>query len=190
MKELFKAQDIHIIIPYPGKEYNGDIAVFSSTDSPEYRYYVEDLAKRKIPYIIEKDWLRALALSLVYPRKQFSKVTIGVDPGNQCGIVVLGDGVLIYGLKIDCSKLGESIRKIYDSIPSRTRKIYVGNGTGLETVITELNNIGFEYIIIDENTTTRTPIKSNITKLLKDKDLIAGYTIAVRGDYDWGIRVS
>ncbi|MCE4609753.1 MAG: hypothetical protein F7C36_05180 [Desulfurococcales archaeon] len=189
MSRILEAQGIEIEIPYPFTGLRGDIAVFRTPRDPEFYYYIKDLDEKGIPYIVELDPLRAISLSLIYPRSLFFKVVIGIDPGDRCGLVLLGDGVLLYSEKVQCNIIGERIRELSGLVEALEYRVYIGGGTGIDTALSSLENKGIKYRIVEEYKTTKDPSNGPITSLLKDKDLVAGYTIAVRGESLWATRL-
>ncbi len=187
--ELFKLQGIRISVPGAEKILlpDGGIAVLESRRSPEYLYYGEVLRRSGYPCIFERDPLRAVSLAITYPGSVLNRVVIGVDPGDSCGLVALGDGLVLFAEKINCMNIKDKIQYIVGSIPGKAYSIFVGDGQGLGGVLDALTSISLASNIrlglVEEKGSTREPVRGPLASYLKDKDLLAGLTIAVRGGY-------
>ena len=108
-------------------------------------------------------------------KKGYKKIVVGVDPGNSCGIAILGDNKVIE------TKTGSSIndatKLIVENIkrfPAETKIVRVGDGTpeyttALVSLLDELLPQEILVEIVKEAGTSRLPRKSVNRRLLKDK---------------------
>jgi hypothetical protein len=175
------AQGLELIIPSGMNIPDADLAVFPSLGSPEYRFYYPLVERKGIPSIVEEDPIRGITRSIVYPRHSFRTLIFGVDPGGMCGLVALGDGYLVHAGKYDCNMLGDHIEELGSRIPAEENLVYVGDGQGLDKAINSLTQHGVPFHVVPEVGSTSYHVKGPLEELLKDKDLLASLTIALRG---------
>jgi hypothetical protein len=151
MNELMAAQGINLIIPRRTAQLpDGDIAVLPPENSPEYQYYLGILQNQGAPLISERDPLLGLAKAIVYPRRAFRSVIVGIDPGRKCGVTFLGDGKLMHASKIECSHIGSIIKEILGRLPWQLSEIFVGDGAGLVIAQLSMAKEGLSYNVIQE----------------------------------------
>jgi hypothetical protein len=115
------------------------------------------------------------AVLKVQDKQGYKKIVVGVDPGNNCGIAILGDNHVIETK--NASSIDDAANLILDSInrfPAETKIVRVGDGTPEYT--TDLVSLLDESLpkeilveIIKEAGTSRLPRKSVNRRLLKDK---------------------
>ena len=115
------------------------------------------------------------AVLKVQGKQGYEKIVVGVDPGNNCGIAILGDNQVIETKT--ASSIDEAANLIVDNInrfPAETKIVRVGDGTPEYT--TDLVNLLDALLpkeilveIVKEAGTSRLPRKSVNRRLLKDK---------------------
>jgi len=69
------------------------------------------------------------ALLGIQGKRSYEKVTVGVDPGKTCGVVILGDDNIVE--TFNCSGLEETVNAILDGlerVPAAVRVVKVGDG--------------------------------------------------------------
>jgi len=69
------------------------------------------------------------ALLGIQGKRSYEKVTVGVDPGKTCGVVILGDDNIVE--TFNCSGLEETVNVILDGlerVPAAVRVVKVGDG--------------------------------------------------------------
>ncbi len=178
-----KAQGVELIIPGPGSLPPADIALLPGPETPEYSYYVPRLREMGVPFIASIDPLTGLSRSLAYPRPNPETLIIGVDPGSTCGYVAVSDSNVLLGGKVECSLLGPKAIELAVRIPASNRMVFVGDGYGAATAVESLLEYGVEFTLVGERGSTSRPARGPLERVLKDKDLLASLTIALRGAY-------
>ncbi len=96
-------------------------------------------------------------LSRILDRYQFSKLTVGVDPGPRPGIAVIGDNVLLEAFEItDPAKSSSHVGKILSDYPYRESAVRIGHGDLPNRIIIEeaLRKSGIESVVVDESNTS------------------------------------
>lgn len=176
-------QGVRVILPKRGELIDADIIVLPGENTPEKEYFREAIEGFKGPVISEENPFRALVYAITYPRRGFTRLVFGVDPGKQCGVAGIGDTLIIFASKVDCNMVGGLVGELIRSIPARRTEVYVGNGQGFLTAITSLGENNIHYIIVDETGTTGSTSPDRVNGIVKDRDIIAGITIALRGAY-------
>ncbi len=69
------------------------------------------------------------ALMLLLGKTQFREVIIGIDPGKQTGLAVLGDGLLLVsGTYVHAKNLVDEITRILPAFPSERAIMRIGKG--------------------------------------------------------------
>ena len=132
----------------------------------------------KVDNIVEK------ALCMLYGKKEYNEVIIGVDAGpGYVAYAVVADGEVAELGKISEAKIPELIRRVVETYPHRNMIIRIGaSHKGPEIAFTILNlvekyNIGVE-LVEEENTTKPTIL--DINRKLRDKDINAAINISFK----------
>jgi hypothetical protein len=115
------------------------------------------------------------AVLKVQDKQGYKKIVVGVDPGNNCGIAILGDNQVIETKT--ATRIDDAANLILDNVkrfPAETKIVRIGDGTPEYT--TELVSLLDESLpkeilveIVKEAGTSRLPRKSVNRRLLKDK---------------------
>ncbi|MCW8801827.1 MAG: hypothetical protein OQK81_00550 [Candidatus Bathyarchaeota archaeon] len=115
------------------------------------------------------------AILKVQDKQGYKKIVVGVDPGNNCGIAILGDNQVIETKT--ATRIDDAANLILDNVnrfPAETKIVRIGDGTPEYT--TELVSLLDESLpkeilveIVKEAGTSRLPRKSVNRRLLKDK---------------------
>ena len=105
MDALLRAQGVRLLVPQPGPLPRGDVAVLPERGSPEYRLYAPELKRIGVPAVAHGDPLAGLSLALSYPRPSLGRLTVGVDPGRECGLVVIGGPYVVVARKVGCERV-------------------------------------------------------------------------------------
>ncbi len=108
-------------------------------------------------------------------KQGYKKIVVGVDPGNSCGIAVLGDKKVIETK--NASSINDAANLIVETVkrfPAETKIVRVGDGTPEYTtaLVSLLDNLLPQEILVEivkEAGTSRLPRKSVNRRLLKDK---------------------
>ena len=98
-----------------------------------------------------------LALQMLIGKELYSKVFIGIDPGDQPGIAVVGDDILL--CKTNASNPEEVvmiIKRFIKEYPSIETVIRIGHGSVItrNRIINSLISLGVPIEIVDESKTT------------------------------------
>ncbi len=103
----------------------------------------------------------ARALQLLKGRSEWEELLIGVDPGHEPGVAVLGDGdVLDTTLARNPEAVRDQVRSALRTFPARQVRVRVGHGdpTNRNRILNALAEEGLRVEIVDEaGTTHRTP---------------------------------
>jgi hypothetical protein len=108
-------------------------------------------------------------------KQGYKKIVVGVDPGNSCGIAILGDNKVIETKT--ASSINDATKLIVENMkrfPAETKIVRVGDGTpeyttALVSLLDELLPQEILVEIVKEAGTSRLPRKSVNRRLLKDK---------------------
>jgi len=179
---LLSAQGIVFSLPRPGTLVDADVAVAPLPGTPEEAVYAPYLAEYPGPVIVEEDPLTAAALAIAYPRRGFSLLRVGVDPGSSCGVAAVADEYIIEASKVECGVLGEHVASLAARIPHAALRVYVGDGQGSGEAAASLEAAGIDYGMVDESWTTRRA-PGGVARFIKDRDILASVAIALRGAY-------
>jgi len=98
-----------------------------------------------------------LALQMLIGKDLYSKVFIGIDPGDQPGIAVVGDDILLQKINIDTpEKVVTVIKRILREYPALETLIRIGHGSILtrNRIINSLIPLKIPIEIVDETKTT------------------------------------
>jgi len=117
-----------------------------------------------------------LALQMIIGKDLYSKVYIGIDPGERCGIAVVGDDILLQKTQVDAPEdVFPLVKRFLREYAARETIIRIGHGSPLirNRIINQLIQFGRPIEIVDETKTTSAhPAKR------KDKDSEAAAAIA------------
>jgi len=185
-REILEAQSILLIYPSPERLVDADVIVAPLPGSPEEPLYRTILDEYPGPIVRERDPHAALSRSLSYPKDRFTRLIIGVDPGRECGIAAIADGIVINLSKRPCNDLAPTVMELAGLYPSARVETYIGDGYGLAAATVSMDEHGLRYVIVDEHGTTRPPSYAGLFSLVRDKDLLAGLAIALKGAYGSG----
>jgi len=94
----------------------------------------------------------AKALRIVKGKKNYERLVVGVDPGQNFGVAVLGDGAVLETK--NCTSLSETVDTIRDMLsrtPATHTTVRIGNGAPAyaEELGTRLNEVLPENIVIE-----------------------------------------
>lgn len=98
-----------------------------------------------------------LALQMLIGKDLYSKVFIGIDPGDKPGIAVVGDDILLQKINIDApEKVVTVIKRIIREYPALETLIRIGHGSILtrNRIINSLIPLKVPIEIVDETKTT------------------------------------
>ena len=175
-----------ISLPFPGELIDAEVVVAPLRGTPEYHAYSWSLSQYRGGVIRERDPHRALMLALSYPKAYFERVIIGVDPGRECGLAGIADSLLVHARRVPCERLGEIVEELRYTIPWKRWEVYVGNGHGFAYAAASLSAHGIDYGVVEEASTSRPEAKPRMALGIRDRDIIAGVAIALRGAYSGG----
>lgn len=117
-----------------------------------------------------------LALQMLIGKDLYSKVFIGIDPGDKPGIAIVGDDILLSKTFVeDPERIAAIVKRYLKEYPAIQTIIRIGHGsiTVRNRIINSLISLGAPIEIVDETKTT--PIKPARTK----RDSEAAATIAL-----------
>jgi len=118
-----------------------------------------------------------LAFQMLVGKDIYSKVYIGIDPGDQPGIAVVGDDILLQKMNaVNPEKVISIIKRILREYPSTETLIRIGHGSIItrNRIINSLISIGVTIEIVDETKTTPT---QQIKRLERDGEAAAAIAL-------------
>jgi len=98
-----------------------------------------------------------LALQMLLGKELYSKVLIGVDPGEQPGVAVVGDDVLLQKMNVESpEKVVDIIQRLLKEYPANESLIRIGHGSVItrNRIINSLIPLEVPIEIVDETKTT------------------------------------
>jgi len=98
-----------------------------------------------------------LALQLLIGKDLYSKIFIGIDPGDQPGIAVVGDDILLQKLNVETpEKVVTVVKRILREYPAIETLIRIGHGSVVprNRIINSLIPLEISIEIVDETKTT------------------------------------
>ncbi len=101
-----------------------------------------------------------LAIQMLIGKDLYSKIYIGIDPGDYPGIAVVGDDILLSKISVDSpSNVLSSVKRILKEYPAIQTIIRIGHGsiTIRNRIINSLIKLGIIIEIVDETKTTPGP---------------------------------
>ena len=122
-----------------------------------------------------------LAIQMLVGKDLYSKVYIGIDPGDQPGIAVVGDDILLQKMNVDTpEKVITRIKRVIREFPSTETLIRIGHGSIItrNRIINSLISLGIPIEIVDETKTTPT---QQIKRLDKDGEAAAAIALLSGG---------
>lgn len=96
-------------------------------------------------------------LSRVLDKSQFSRITIGIDPGPKPGIAVFGDNILMEAFEItEPEKVSGQISRILEDYSYRDSIVRIGHGDipNRQIIEEDLKKSGIVSQIVDESNTS------------------------------------
>lgn len=118
-----------------------------------------------------------LALQMLIGKELYSKILIGIDPGEQPGIAVVGDDILLHKVNVETpEKVATEVKRFLKEYPSTEVLIRIGHGSIItrNRIINSLISLEIPIEIVDE---TKTTPSQNIKR--PDKDSEAAASIAM-----------
>ncbi len=98
-----------------------------------------------------------LAMQMLIGKDLYSKIYIGIDPGDYPGIAVVGDDILLSKTSVDSpEKVLSTVKRILKEYPATQTIIRIGHGsiTIRNRIINSLIKLGITIEIVDETKTT------------------------------------
>jgi len=118
-----------------------------------------------------------LAVQMLVGKDIYSKVYIGIDPGEQPGIAVVGDDILLQKMNAATpEKVLTLIKRVLREYPSIETLIRIGHGSIItrNRIINSLISLGIPIEIVDETKTTPT---QQIKRLERDGEAAAAIAL-------------
>jgi len=122
-----------------------------------------------------------LALQLMIGKDLYSKVFIGIDPGDKPGIAVVGDDILLQKINVETpEKVVIEVKRILREYPSIETLIRIGHGSILtrNRIINSLIPLEIPIEIVDE---TKTTPSQQIGRPLRDGEAAAAIALLAGG---------
>ncbi len=118
-----------------------------------------------------------LAIQMLVGKDLYSKVYIGIDPGEQPGIAVVGDDILLQKMNVSTpEKVVTMIKRVLREYPATETLIRIGHGSIItrNRIINSLISLGVPIEIVDE---TKTTPAQQIKRLEKDGEAAAAIAL-------------
>jgi len=122
----------------------------SEAEAPRVRFPAV-VAVEDVPEAIAK------ALQIVRGRREWRELVVGVDPGEEPGVAVVGDGEVIDArLAASPEAVADHVRRALLAFPAERVRLRVGHGdpTNRNRIINALAPLGLPVEIVDEKGTT------------------------------------
>lgn len=113
---------------------------------------------RNVVPVDDLDTAIGRALQMLKGRREWREILIGIDPGREPGIAVLGDGEVLDARLAEAPEaVGRIIRRALRTFPGKEVRVRVGHGdpTNRNRVLNALAPDGLHVEIVDEAGTTR-----------------------------------
>jgi hypothetical protein len=127
------------------------VVLTSAAEAPKVR-------SSRVVVVDDLDSAVARALQLLKGKTEWRELFIGVDPGHEPGVAVLGDGdVLDTRQAAKPEAVAPIIREALRTFPSKRVTVRVGHGdpTNRNRILNVLSQDGLRIEIVDETSTTR-----------------------------------
>ncbi len=98
-----------------------------------------------------------LAMQKLTGKEIYSKIFVGIDPGERPGIAVVGDDILLQKIQVDSpEKVVYSVKRLLKVYPSKEAYIRIGHGSIItrNRIINSLISLKIPIEIVDETSTT------------------------------------
>jgi len=118
-----------------------------------------------------------LALQMLVGKDLYSKVYIGIDPGDQPGIAVVGDDILLHKTNVETpEKVASVVKRILREYPATDVLIRIGHGSVItrNRIINSLIPLKISIEIVDE---TKTTPNQQITRIERDGEAAAAIAL-------------
>jgi len=122
-----------------------------------------------------------LALQVLIGKDLYSKVFIGIDPGDKPGIAVVGDDILLQKLNVETpEKVISTIKRILKEYPAIDTIIRIGHGSIItrNRIINSLITLKIPIEIVDE---TKTTPSQQIRRNERDSEAAAAIALITGG---------
>ena len=118
-----------------------------------------------------------LALQMLIGKEIYSKVYIGIDPGEKPGIAVVGDDILLQKTNVDSpEKIVTIVKRFLKEYPSTETLIRIGHGsiTTRNRIINSLITLEIPIEIVDE---TKTTSSQQTARNVRDREAAAAIAL-------------
>ena len=122
-----------------------------------------------------------LALQMLVGKDLYSKVFIGIDPGDQPGIAVVGDDILLQKMNVETpEKVVAAVKRILREYPASETLIRIGHGSIItrNRIINSLILLETPIEIVDE---TKTTSSQQISRPERDSEAAAAIALLTGG---------
>jgi hypothetical protein len=127
------------------------------------------------------DYSIDLALQKLIGKELYSKIFIGIDPGERPGIAIVGDDILLQKIQVDDpKKVASEIKHLLTIYPSKESCIRIGHGSIItrNRIINSLISLKIPIEIVDE---TRTTSSQQKRRCIRDGEAAAAIALISGG---------
>ncbi len=121
------------------------------------------------------------SLQLLIGKEMYTRIVIGIDPGERPGIAIIGDDMLLHKTQVDSpEKVVQLIRRFLREYPAMETVIRIGNGSIItrNRIINSLIALQIPIEIVDE---TKTTSSHQICRSQKDSEAAAAIALIPGG---------
>lgn len=122
-----------------------------------------------------------LALQILIGKELYSKIYIGIDPGDKPGIAVVGDDILLQKTNVETpEKILTTVKRILKEYPATETLIRIGHGSVItrNRIINSLIPLKIPIEIVDE---TKTTTSQQTTRIERDSKAAAAIALLSGG---------
>ena len=122
---------------------------------------IQDVNSQKtiaVDTYISVDHAVDLAIQKLTGKELYSKIFLGIDPGERPGIAIVGDDILLQKMQVDSpEKVVNTIKRFLKIYPSKEAYIRIGHGSIItrNRIINSLIPLKIPIEIVDETSTTQ-----------------------------------
>jgi hypothetical protein len=127
------------------------------------------------------DYAIDLAVQKLTGKELYSKIYIGIDPGEHPGIAVVCDDILLQKTQVDSpEKVAAEVKRFLKCYPSKETNIRIGHGSVItrNRIINSLIPLGVPIEIVDE---TRTTPSQQKRRCIRDSEAAAAIALLSGG---------
>ena len=131
-----------------------------------------------------------LAMQMLVGKELYSKVFIGIDPGDRPGIAIVGDDILLQKTQVDSpEQVVDTVKRVLHEYPAIETNIRIGHGSIISRnrIINSLIPLEVPIEIVDETNTTSS---QQIQRAERDSEAAAAIALLSGGRVKRGLPLN